>query len=127
MKRIASHTLMLTRHALDVLCATEGLTVYGPGEAENRASLVAFNAAGWNPIALAEALNASGIESRGGCHCATLAHHDLRLEPPASCRLSFYLYNTADEVRYAVNTLKGIVQGRKSLAERHTARARMGI
>src|SRR6185312_3575543 len=29
-----------------------------------------------------------GVESRAGCHCATLAHHALGLNPPASCRLS---------------------------------------
>jgi selenocysteine lyase/cysteine desulfurase len=37
-----------------------------------------------------------------GCHCATLAHHALGLDPPASCRLSFYLYNTPDDVDQAV-------------------------
>ena len=51
---------------------------------------------------MAEALNRAGVESRAGCHCATLAHHALRLTPPASCRLSFYLYNTPDEVDQAV-------------------------
>jgi hypothetical protein len=47
---------------------------------------------------VAEALNLAGVESRAGCHCATLAHHALHLDPPASCRLSFYFYNTLDEV-----------------------------
>ena len=28
------------------------------------------------------------VESRAGCHCATLAHHALGLTPPASCRLT---------------------------------------
>jgi cysteine desulfurase/selenocysteine lyase len=58
---------------------------------------------------LAEALNAAGVESRAGCHCATLAHHELGLAPAASCRLSFYLYNTLDEVDRAVDAVREIV------------------
>jgi len=61
---------------------------------------------------LAARLNDTGIESRAGCHCATLAHHALALDPPASCRLSFYLYNTIDEVDRAADALDAIVRGR---------------
>jgi cysteine desulfurase/selenocysteine lyase len=67
--------------------------------------LVAFNVAGRRPQQIAEALTAAGIESRAGCHCATLAHRYLGLEPPASCRLSFYLYNTVEEVELAADAL----------------------
>jgi cysteine desulfurase/selenocysteine lyase len=56
---------------------------------------------------VAEALNKAGVESRAGCHCATLAHHALGLKPPASCRLSFYLYNTPDDVDQAVAAVAG--------------------
>jgi len=56
-------------------------------------------------MALAEALGRQGIESRAGCHCATLAHRFLDLNPPASCRLSFYFYNTADEVDRAADAV----------------------
>ena len=86
-----------------------GITIYGPRDAARRSSLVAFNIAGRSPMALAEALNARGVESRAGCHCATLAHHQLGLDPPASCRLSFYFYNTLDEVDQAVDALEAVV------------------
>ena len=119
MNRIAWHTRTLTRAAMQGLRGMEGLTMYGPAEAERRTSLVAFNAAGWDPMGLAEELNRAGIESRAGCHCATLAHHDLRLDPPASCRLSFYLYNTMDEVDLAVDALKVIVRRGDTLGSCH--------
>ena len=67
--------------------------------------LVAFNVAGRDPVGVADALNRAGVESRAGCHCATLAHHALKLSPPASCRLSFYLYNTLEEVDLAVEAV----------------------
>jgi hypothetical protein len=47
-----------------------------------------------------------------GCHCATLAHHAFGLTPPASCRLSFYLYNTPDEVDRAVDAVAAIAAQR---------------
>lgn len=64
-----------------------------------------------DPIALATALNEAGVEARGGCHCATLAHQALAIE--ASCRLSFCLYNTEAEIDRVVDALAGIVSARR--------------
>jgi cysteine desulfurase / selenocysteine lyase len=54
------------------------------------------------------------VESRAGCPCATLAHPALRLNPPASCRLSFYLYNTLDKVDTAVAAVAAVAVGRRT-------------
>ena len=108
MNRISQWNQQLTSRALDRLGAIPGLTIYGPREAAGRTSLVAFNIADRDPVSVAEGLNRAGVESRAGCHCATLAHHALGLSPPASCRLSFYLYNTLDEVDRAVDAVAGI-------------------
>jgi cysteine desulfurase/selenocysteine lyase len=59
----------------------------------------------------AQLLDRAGIEARAGCHCATLAHHSLGLDPPASCRLSFYLYNTPAEVDRAVAAVAAAATG----------------
>jgi len=111
MNRVAAWNQALTRRALDGLGAIDGITIYGPRDAARRTSLVAFNLAGRDPVGVAQALNEAGIESRAGCHCATLAHHALGLNPPASCRLSFYLYNTPGEVDRAVNAVAEIAAG----------------
>src|SRR6201995_3256395 len=102
MGRFHDWNQQLTSRALDGLDGIGGLTIYGPRDPARRTSLVAFNLAGHDPVRTAEALNRAGIESRAGCHCATLAHHALGLTPPASCRLSFYLYNTLAEADQAV-------------------------
>jgi cysteine desulfurase/selenocysteine lyase len=60
---------------------------------------------------VAQLLDRAGIEARAGCHCATLAHHALKLDPPASCRLSFYLYNTPSEVDQAIAAVTAIATG----------------
>jgi cysteine desulfurase/selenocysteine lyase len=98
MDTIARWNRMLTARALAGLAEIDGISVYGPRDAARRTSLVAFNLADRDPLLVAEGLNRAGVEARAGCHCATLAHHALRLDPPASCRLSFYFYNTPDEV-----------------------------
>ena len=112
MDRITSWNQRLTSRALDGLSAVDGITIYGPRDAARRTSLVAFNLAGRDAVTVAEALNQAGVESRAGCHCATLAHHALGLTPPASCRLSFYLYNTMDEVDAAVAAVAAVAAGR---------------
>jgi cysteine desulfurase/selenocysteine lyase len=112
MSRVAAWNQMLTSRALDGLGAIDGITIYGPRDAARRTSLVAFNLAGRDPVSVAQALNEAGIESRAGCHCATLAHHALELNPPASCRLSFYLYNTPGEVDRAVAAVAAIAAAR---------------
>ena len=99
MDRVARHTAALTGRAHRALAALDGLTVYGPRE---RAPLVAFTRAGTDPFTLAKSLDQQGIEARAGCHCATLAHRALGLDPPATCRLSFALYNTEEDVDRAV-------------------------
>ncbi len=109
MDRIGKHTRALTALALTELGKIPGLTVYGPADASQRTPLVAFNVSGLDPIRLSEALDARGVEARGGCHCATLAHRELGLDPPASCRLSFYLYNTTRDVELAVEAVRDAV------------------
>jgi cysteine desulfurase / selenocysteine lyase len=114
MDRVSGWNQQLTSRALHGLAGIPALTVYGPRDAARRTSLVAFNLAGRDPVSVAEALNLAGVESRAGCHCATLAHHALRLSPPASCRLSFYLYNTPADVDQAVAAVAAIATGRRA-------------
>ena len=113
--RISGHSATLTDTAMAGLSTVPGIRIYGPPLGTPRAPLVAFNVAGRSPFALAEALNARGVESRAGCHCATLAHHDLGLDPPASCRLSFAVYNTETDVDRAVSAVHDAVRTRVSI------------
>jgi cysteine desulfurase / selenocysteine lyase len=109
MARIGRHTRRLTELALERLSTVPGITIYGPPPGEPRSPLVAFNVQGWSPLDLAARLGELGVESRAGCHCATLAHHRLGLTPPASCRLSFALYNDAGDVERATRAVRWIV------------------
>jgi cysteine desulfurase/selenocysteine lyase len=116
MGRVAAWNRRLTARALDGLADIPGITIHGPRQAERRTSLVAFNLPGRDPILAAQLLDRAGIEARAGCHCATLAHHALGLDPPASCRLSFYLYNTPAEIDQAVAAVAAIASGHRQPA-----------
>ncbi len=109
MQVIGRHTARLTERAMAALATVPGLRLLGVPAGGPRAPLVAFTVAGRSPFELAAALNELGVESRAGCHCATLAHHDLGLDPPASCRLSFYLYNNLTDVDRAVDAVRRVV------------------
>ena len=124
MNRICAWNRQLTSRALDGLGGIGGITIYGPRDPAQRTSLVAFNLAGRDPVAVAEALDRAGVEARAGCHCATLAHHALGLSPPASCRLSFYLYNTPDDIDQAVAAVAAIAAGRAPAAPWYRLRRR---
>ena len=116
MNKISRHVRMLTQKAMDILNRINGITIYGPKNVDRRTGLISFNVKGWNPFDIAEELNKVGVESRAGCHCATLAHRHLKLDPPASCRLSFYLYNTLEEVEFAAKAVEKIVNGIKNVS-----------
>jgi cysteine desulfurase/selenocysteine lyase len=111
MDRITAHTRMLASHAMRLLREVPGITIYGPDHAEHRSPLVAFNVPGRHPAQIAEGLNDLGVESRAGCHCATLAHRHLGVDPLGSCRLSFYLYNTIEDVELATEAVRKVVAG----------------
>jgi len=108
MNNIEDHEKTLVAKAIKILGVIPLLTIYGPKNPENRTSLIAFNYAGKTPFEIADGLNKLNIESRAGCHCATLAHHYYQLNPPASCRLSFYIYNDIKDVRKACNAVKKV-------------------
>ena len=108
MELIQEYERKLTQYLIDELTSIDGVTVYGPKDAFRKTPLVSFNIAGQDPMDVAKKLDNMKIEARAGCHCATLAHHYLGIDPPASCRISPYFYNTMKEMEYVVYVIKKI-------------------
>ena len=105
MTRVSAHGRLLTQRALGRLATLPTATVYGPAEASERVALIAFNLKGHDPFAVSVRLAEAGVEARAGCHCATLAHRHLGLDPLASVRLSFTIYNSTDDVDRALDAV----------------------
>lgn len=110
MHAIEHHEQKLTQYVIDKLTAIPEITLYGPKSAKRKTPAISFNAEGKTAFQIAEELNKRNIESRAGCHCATLAHFFYELDPPASCRISPYIYNTMNEMKYIVDAIEEIVR-----------------
>ena len=95
--RIHEHETRLTRLALDLLGA-QGVRTFGPADASLRSGIVAFDVPGLHPHDVSQFLDVEhGIAIRAGHHCAQPLMR--RYGVIATCRASFYLYNTEAEVR----------------------------
>jgi cysteine desulfurase/selenocysteine lyase len=97
LEKIREHELQLTRRAHELLSAIPGLRIFGPAP-ELKGGLVTFALAGVHPDDLSRLLDVQGIAVRAGHHCAMPLHELLGIS--ASCRASFYLYNTPSEVEF---------------------------
>jgi cysteine desulfurase/selenocysteine lyase len=110
MDRVDAHTRSLTELAMQEAMTIDGLSWYGPALGTPRSPLLAFTVDGLDPMQLAQGLDLEGVEARAGCHCATLAHRDLGLNPPASCRLSFALYTSPDDIARAMDAVRRVAR-----------------
>ncbi len=104
MDKIREHEKLLTEYALKKLPQILGLTIYGPLTAEKRGGIIAFNIEGIHPHDLAGLLDRDGIAVRAGLHCAMPIHQ--RLGISSSVRISFYIYNTFEDIDRLVESLK---------------------
>ena len=92
--RIGAHEARLAEYAHERLSRINSLTIYGT--AAGKGAIVAFNMAGAHPHDVATIIDRAGVAVRAGTHCAQplLA----RFGVTATCRASFALYNTVEEV-----------------------------
>jgi len=108
MNSVTLHLREITALAIEGLSKVPGLTIYGPLDAEKRGGLVAFDIEGIPTPEVGQALSTYGIETRWGHHCAYFAHDRYGIKNSGSVRMSFYIYNTPEEVAYAVDAVDKI-------------------
>ena len=101
MARVAEHETVLGNLARERLAAIEGVKLYGPST--DRAGVVAFTYGDIHPHDLATTLDNEGVCIRAGHHCAQPLMR--RLGVDATCRASFYLYNSPDDVEVLAGAL----------------------
>lgn len=102
MKNVREHEKELTDYCLQRLARVKNLVVYGPKDSEKRGGVVSFNiidetgSLAIHPHDLASILDVEGIAIRSGHHCTQPLMKVLGI--PAAARVSFYIYNTKEEV-----------------------------
>ena len=101
---IERHEHELAAYVLERMKEIEGLTIYGPDNAEQRAGVITFNLEEVHPHDLATVLDMNGIAVRAGHHCAQPLMKWLKVS--ATARASFYVYNTKEDIDRLVDGLR---------------------
>jgi len=98
----------LINYAIPKLQQLPYITLYGCDALANKTGVLSFNVKDIHPHDVSSILDADGIAIRAGHHCA----HPLMqyLGVNATCRASFYFYNTREDVDALINAL-GRVRG----------------
>lgn len=107
LKTIKQHENELVMAAFEAISDIDGLRIFGP-PADQRAGLVSFVIDGVSPQDISILLDQQGVAIRAGHHCAMPLHQHLNIR--SSCRASFYLYNTIEEVGLFGEALKKVVK-----------------
>ena len=100
---ITAHEEALMDMALEGLRAMPFVTVYGGGGPKDRKGVISFNVEGVHPHDVATILDAEGVAVRAGHHCAQPLMEFLGIG--ACARLSFAVYNTAQDVEIFLRAL----------------------
>lgn len=99
---------ILVTHALEKLKELPFIHIVGSKNPDEKEGLISFTVEDVHPHDVAQILSEDGICIRTGHHCAEPLHRYLGIN--ATCRASFYFYNTVDEVDYFIERLKHVRQ-----------------
>ena len=78
------------------------------GPPADRAGILSFVVEGINAQDISTFLDLKGVATRAGHHCAMPLHQ--RFGVLSSCRASFYLYNTEQEVEFFLTSLRDVIE-----------------
>lgn len=91
-------------YAMEKLSELKYLTIYATKNKENHASVISFNIKGIHPHDIATILDTQNVCIRAGNHCAQPLMRYLGID--STCRASFYIYNTKEDVDMLVKAIE---------------------
>ena len=101
---------LLCEKAFKGIESLPGVRMFGP-KTDEKTGVLTFVIDGIDSQQVGHLLDEQGIAIRVGHHCAMPLHQRLGLG--ASCRASFYFYNTLEEVNRFVEAIQAIVKNRR--------------
>ena len=93
----------IVHYAIEELRKLNFLDLYLTKNSENHSAVISFNIKGVHPHDVASILDAEGVCVRSGNHCAQPLMRFLGID--STCRASFYIYNTKEDVDRLVEAL----------------------
>jgi cysteine desulfurase/selenocysteine lyase len=106
MENVKAHEGMLTEYATQRMQECKKVKIYGPKDASIKCGIIPFGVDGLSSHDVALFLDNYGIMVRSGFHCAQPLHQMFKLN--SSARVSFYVYNTREEIDRFIEVLKEI-------------------
>ena len=103
-KEIQNVEEAITKYAVNELLKLDFLELYITPHMENHSSVISFNIKGVHPHDVASILDSNGVCVRSGNHCAQPLLRYLGID--STCRASFSIYNTKEDVDNLVEALK---------------------
>ena len=108
MENIRNHEVELTKYALEKMTKIKGITLYGTKDMERRGGVISFNFNDVHPHDVATIIDKEGVAIRSGHHCAQVLMEKLNVA--ATNRVSFYIYNTKEEVDKLISSLEKVAK-----------------
>ncbi len=106
-ERVEAIEKELVEYALPKLRELPYIELYGcDSKRDNKTGIITFNVKDVHPHDVASILDADGVAVRAGHHCAQPLMRYLGQN--ATCRASFYLYNTKEDVDRWIDALKKV-------------------
>jgi len=105
---IEAHERDLTQYAMERMNEIEGMKIYGPADVIIHDAVISFQVGNIHHLDMGTLLDRLGIAVRTGHHCAEPLMHRLGIE--GTCRASFALYNTREEVDALVAGIQRVKQ-----------------
>ena len=94
--KIQEHDREIVEYAREKLSKLDYLDIYMTPNAENHSAVISFNIKGVHPHDVASILDSENVCVRSGNHCAQPLMRFLDID--STCRASFYIYNTKEDV-----------------------------
>ena len=105
---ITAHERDLTAYAIERMSEIEGMKIYGPKDIEQRDAVISFQVGAIHHLDMGTLLDRLGIAVRTGHHCAEPLMRRLGID--GTCRASFALYNTREEIDALVAAIQRVQQ-----------------
>ncbi len=106
MDSIYAHEKELTRYAVSKMRDIEGMHIFGHSEGAECDAVISFQVGNIHHLDMGTLLDRLGIAVRTGHHCAEPLMRRLGVE--GTCRASFALYNTKDEVDTLISGIERV-------------------
>ena len=94
--KIQEHDREIVEYAREKLSKLDYLEIYMTPNAKNHSAVISFNIKGVHPHDVASILDSENVCVRSGNHCAQPLMRFLGID--STCRASFYIYNTKEDV-----------------------------